>query len=137
MQPSNDSAACLGAVASAAPVPISLYFSVNVIALPVLPDSLSLQVFHFLSFLCVCRACTSLPGAVEGLPPTLLRDGRGRCCIKEGHLSGVRARTNNNPRPLSFCREFRAYTHCLFPSPLFFFSSSCFYAEVDASNCCA
>lgn len=39
---------------------------INIIALPVLPDSLSLHVFHFLC-VSVFRACTSLPGAVEGL----------------------------------------------------------------------
>lgn len=71
--------------------------------------------------MCLCLSCLYQSARGSGRPPpTLLRDGRGRCCIKEGHLSGVRARTNNNPRPLSFCREF-VHKHIVC-SPSFCFS---------------
>lgn len=144
MHPS-DSASCLG-VASAAPSANSFsFFLLLYNVAPLHSQTLSLSahfVFHCPSFLCVCLY--SLPGAVEGTLPSF-RGGRGWCSIKEkGHLSGVRARTNNSPRPPfpphsaeSLCIK---YIVC---SPLhsfffFFFSRpSCFRAEVDASSCCA
>lgn len=99
MHPS-DSASCLG-VASAAPSANSFsFFLLLYNVAPLHSQTLSLSahfVFHCPSFLCVCLY--SLPGAVEGTLPSF-RGGRGWCSIKEkGHLSGVRARTNNSPRP--------------------------------------
>lgn len=78
MQPSNDSAACLGAVASAAPVPISLYFSVNVIALPVLPDSLSLSASFSFFILSVCVSCLYQSARGSGRPSSHPSSRRAR-----------------------------------------------------------
>lgn len=143
MHPS-DSASCLG-VASAAPSANSFsFFLLLYNVAPLHSQTLSLSahfVFHCPSFLCVCLY--SLPGAVEGTLPSF-RGGRGWCSIKEkGHLSGVRARTNNSPRPPfpphsaeSLCIK---YIVCSPLHSFFFFfpRPSCFRAEVDASSCCA
>lgn len=84
MQPSNDSAACLGAVASAAPVPISLYFSVNVIALPVLPDSLSLCKFFIFYPFCVCVVPVPVcQGQWKAFLPPFFETGEGGAVLKK------------------------------------------------------
>lgn len=84
MQPSNDSAACLGAVASAAPVPISLDFSVNVIALPVLPDSLSLcKFFIFYPFFVCVVPVPVCQGQWKAFLPPFFETGEGGAVLKK------------------------------------------------------